>query len=125
MVQATSIAQDAASYRHARMARRSMKLLEQIRGELEKLGPMLDMEMVREPEAVGNGWRPDPHELKHRAGMAFRTCDRGSAGGEGNGVSCLPAGAGKIPPSGTDWIHEIKHDGFRSSPCAVMAACGF
>ena len=84
---------------------------------------MLDMEMVREPEAVGNGWRPDPHELKHQAGMAFRTCDRGSAGGE---WCILPAcRCRQIPPSGTDWIHEIKHDGFRSSPCAVMAACGF
>src|SRR5271166_1647104 len=26
--------------------------------------------------------------------------------------SCLPTGA-KAPPSGPDWIHEIKHDGFR------------
>ena len=25
---------------------------------------------------------------------------------------CLPRPA-KIPPSGPDWIHEIKHDGFR------------
>src|SRR5271169_660359 len=25
---------------------------------------------------------------------------------------CLPAGA-KSPPAGPDWIHEIKHDGFR------------
>jgi ATP-dependent DNA ligase len=25
---------------------------------------------------------------------------------------CLPSPA-KAPPSGTDWLHEIKHDGFR------------
>jgi bifunctional non-homologous end joining protein LigD len=25
---------------------------------------------------------------------------------------CLPSPA-KVPPSGPDWIHEIKHDGFR------------
>ena len=25
---------------------------------------------------------------------------------------CLPTGA-KAPPAGPDWIHEIKHDGFR------------
>ena len=25
---------------------------------------------------------------------------------------CLPTGA-KAPPTGPDWIHEIKHDGFR------------
>ena len=25
---------------------------------------------------------------------------------------CLPSPA-KAPPSGTGWIHEIKHDGFR------------
>jgi hypothetical protein len=25
---------------------------------------------------------------------------------------CLPSPAGK-PPSGSNWIHEIKHDGFR------------
>ena len=25
---------------------------------------------------------------------------------------CLPTGA-KVPPTGPDWIHEIKHDGFR------------
>jgi hypothetical protein len=25
---------------------------------------------------------------------------------------CLPTGA-KVPPCGPDWIHEIKHDGFR------------
>jgi len=25
---------------------------------------------------------------------------------------CLPFSA-KMPPSGADWIHEIKHDGFR------------
>jgi bifunctional non-homologous end joining protein LigD len=25
---------------------------------------------------------------------------------------CLPSAA-KVPPSGSDWIHEIKHDGFR------------
>jgi ATP-dependent DNA ligase len=26
--------------------------------------------------------------------------------------SCLPSPA-KAPPSGLDWLHEIKHDGFR------------
>jgi ATP-dependent DNA ligase len=25
---------------------------------------------------------------------------------------CLPSAA-KVPPSGPDWLHEIKHDGFR------------
>jgi ATP-dependent DNA ligase len=25
----------------------------------------------------------------------------------------LPAVAGQRPPAGTDWLHEIKHDGFR------------
>jgi hypothetical protein len=25
---------------------------------------------------------------------------------------CLPSPA-KAPPTGTDWLHEIKHDGFR------------
>ena len=25
---------------------------------------------------------------------------------------CLPRKA-KVPPSGLDWLHEIKHDGFR------------
>jgi bifunctional non-homologous end joining protein LigD len=25
---------------------------------------------------------------------------------------CLP-GRAKVPPSGPDWLHEIKHDGFR------------
>jgi len=25
---------------------------------------------------------------------------------------CLPSPA-KVPPSGPDWLHEIKHDGFR------------
>jgi ATP-dependent DNA ligase len=26
--------------------------------------------------------------------------------------SCLPS-PGKRPPAGSDWLHEIKHDGFR------------
>jgi ATP-dependent DNA ligase len=30
---------------------------------------------------------------------------------------CLPSRAGK-PPSGANWIHEIKHDGYR-----LMARC--
>jgi len=25
---------------------------------------------------------------------------------------CLPSGS-KAPPSGKEWLHEIKHDGFR------------
>jgi ATP-dependent DNA ligase len=27
-------------------------------------------------------------------------------------IDCLPLPA-KAPPSGPDWLHEIKHDGFR------------
>jgi ATP-dependent DNA ligase len=29
---------------------------------------------------------------------------------------CLPSPA-KAPPSGSGWIHEIKHDGFRAARC--------
>jgi bifunctional non-homologous end joining protein LigD len=29
---------------------------------------------------------------------------------------CIPTGAAK-PPSGADWVHEIKHDGYRLQVC--------
>ncbi len=32
---------------------------------------------------------------------------------------CLPSPA-KAPPAGPDWIHEIKHDGFRISRAASL-----
>ena len=33
---------------------------------------------------------------------------------------CLPSPA-KVPPSGSDWVHEIKHDGFRIIACRDAA----
>jgi ATP-dependent DNA ligase len=36
---------------------------------------------------------------------------------------CLPSPADK-PPSGSNWIHEIKHDGFRLMPVATPWASG-
>ena len=36
---------------------------------------------------------------------------------------CLPSPAEK-PPSGSNWIHEIKHDGFRLMPVATPWASG-
>jgi bifunctional non-homologous end joining protein LigD len=33
---------------------------------------------------------------------------------------CLPSTADR-PPSGADWIHEIKHDGFRLMACRDAA----
>jgi ATP-dependent DNA ligase len=36
---------------------------------------------------------------------------------------CLPSPADK-PPSGANWIHEIKHDGFRLRPGATPWASG-
>jgi ATP-dependent DNA ligase len=35
-----------------------------------------------------------------------------SASAAGHIDPCLPSPA-KAPPSGPDWLHEIKHDGFR------------
>jgi hypothetical protein len=34
---------------------------------------------------------------------------------------CQPTAAAK-PPSGPDWIHEIKYDGYRMMGCAPPAA---
>jgi ATP-dependent DNA ligase len=34
---------------------------------------------------------------------------------------CLPSPA-KAPPSGPDWLHEIKHDGFRLLACLLLHA---
>src|SRR5262249_32909924 len=65
MMQAASIARDVASYRHAKLSAVRLageikqgpadgktldELLERIRGELTKLAPILDLEVVREPE---------------------------------------------------------------------------
>ena len=36
---------------------------------------------------------------------------------------CLPSPA-KEPPSGSDWIHEIKHDGFAFWPGSTRLASG-
>jgi bifunctional non-homologous end joining protein LigD len=35
----------------------------------------------------------------------------------------LPRAADK-PPAGRDWIHEIKHDGFRTWRGAMLPVCG-
>jgi hypothetical protein len=65
MIQAASIARDVAAYRHAKLSAIRLageikrgpadgatldELLERIRGELTKLGPFLELEVVREPE---------------------------------------------------------------------------
>jgi hypothetical protein len=65
MIQAAQIARDVASYRHAKLAAIRLageikqgpadgatldEVLERIRGELNKLAPILDLEVVREPE---------------------------------------------------------------------------
>ena len=65
MIQAASIARDVASYRHAKLSAVRLageikqgpadgatldELLERIKFELNKLGPILNMEVVREPE---------------------------------------------------------------------------
>jgi hypothetical protein len=65
MIQAASIARDVAAYRHAKLSAVRLageithgpadgatldELLERIKGELNKLGPILDIEVVREPE---------------------------------------------------------------------------
>ena len=36
---------------------------------------------------------------------------------------CLPRPADR-PPAGRDWLHEIKHDGFRSWHGAMLPVCG-
>jgi hypothetical protein len=36
---------------------------------------------------------------------------------------CLPSSA-KAPPSGADWLHEIKHDSFRILALRHEGACG-
>ena len=81
MVQAATIARYVAAYRHAKLSAIRLageikhaaddgatldELLERIKIELNKLGPILDMEIVREPQAE----RPGPldrGELIHRA----------------------------------------------------------
>jgi hypothetical protein len=65
MIQASSIARDVAAYRHAKLSAIRLageikhgpaddatldELLERIKAELTKLGPVLDLEVVREPE---------------------------------------------------------------------------
>jgi hypothetical protein len=65
LIQASSIARDVAAYRHAKRSAVRLageithepadgatldELLERIKGELSKLGPILDMEVVREPQ---------------------------------------------------------------------------
>jgi hypothetical protein len=65
MVQAASIAKEVAAYRHAKLSAVRLAgelrhgpadtatlddLLERIKGELTKLGPIIDMEVVREPQ---------------------------------------------------------------------------
>jgi bifunctional non-homologous end joining protein LigD len=39
-------------------------------------------------------------------------CSRVAVAGAGFIEPCLPSAA-RQPPSGTDWLHEIKWDGFR------------
>jgi hypothetical protein len=66
MVQAASIAKEVAAYRHAKLSAVRLagelkhgpadtatldELLERIKGELSKLGPILDVEVVPEPQA--------------------------------------------------------------------------
>src|SRR5436853_6468042 len=48
---------------------------------------------------------PTPH-VPYDAAMLQRTRPSGFV------EPCLPSPADR-PPSGSDWIHEIKHDGFR------------
>jgi len=65
MMQVAQIARDVASYRHAKLSAIRLageikrgpadgatldELLERIKGELNKLAPILDLEVVREPE---------------------------------------------------------------------------
>jgi len=65
MIRASSIARDVAAYRHAKLSAVPLageithgpadgatldELVERIKGELSKLGPILDLEVVREPE---------------------------------------------------------------------------
>src|ERR1051325_10085411 len=40
------------------------------------------------------------------------TCEPMSVFAFGSGGPCLPSPA-KVPPSGPQWVHEIKHDGYR------------
>jgi hypothetical protein len=40
---------------------------------------------------------------------------------------CLPTKTDRLPPSGSQWLHEIKHDGFRVTGSAfyrLALACG-
>jgi hypothetical protein len=68
MIQAATIARYVAAYSHPKLSAIRLageikhgaddgetldELLERIRGELVKLGPILDMEIVREPEGSG------------------------------------------------------------------------
>ena len=85
MIQAATIARDVAAYRHAKLSAIRLageikqgpadgasldELLEKIKGELNKLGPILDIEIVRESEGsrteggfavpgrtIEHGWR--------------------------------------------------------------------
>jgi bifunctional non-homologous end joining protein LigD len=41
-----------------------------------------------------------------------RECQRRHPGPEGSSIPCIPTRAHK-PPAGPDWVHEIKHDGYR------------
>jgi hypothetical protein len=64
--------------------------------------------------------------------MAFRRCQKviSSCASTMSGVdnvdsaspcwSCLPSLA-DCPPSGSEWLHEIKHDGFRLLACRDAA----
>jgi bifunctional non-homologous end joining protein LigD len=36
---------------------------------------------------------------------------------------CLPSAAER-PPNGTDWVHEIKHDGYRLMACRDRQVSG-
>ena len=86
MLQAASIARHVASYRHAKLSAIRLageikhghadgatldELLDRIKGELTNFGPILELEVVREPEEVEKRGRFAPAELKRRAWMAF------------------------------------------------------
>jgi hypothetical protein len=76
-VQAAAIARDVAKYKHAALSAVRLagdltatvpddatldELLEKIRVELRKLGPLLDLESIREPQGVENRGRLDRGE---------------------------------------------------------------
>src|SRR5262249_4937088 len=56
---------------------------------------------------------PAAHPLARRAGLAWvHSPGRDTNAAHAAHEACLPTSA-PVPPSGPEWLHEIKHDGYR------------